>query len=93
MEIKNKYGYMHWWYIFYLLDDFLHNYAINYIDENLTASSNIYYHLPINEDSLDLYDKNINILSKTKNTITLQVIVSKLWENYISWIFTFVRKK
>jgi len=93
MNKKNKYWLLHWWYIFYLLDDLLHNFALDYIDDNLTASSNIYYHLPILDESLDSFDKNIIILSHTKNTIILQIIVSKENLNYITWVFTFIRKK
>ncbi len=93
MNKKNKYWIMHWWYIYYLLDELLHNYAILYIWENLTSSSNIYYHNPIIEDNLELYDKNIKILSQTNSTIVLEVIIFKENINYVTWIYTFIRKK
>lgn len=91
MNKKNWYWYLHWWYIFYLLDEKSHEYAYEVLWDCLTSNSNIYYLRPILDDNYIEFD--INIILKTKSSVILESKIIIDNQIYVSSNFTFIKKR
>ncbi len=91
--ITNKYWYIHWWYLFYLLDDSSHKFAINKIWDCLTWNATIYYNKPICKEDLDKIEIKHEEIFRTNKTIIIQskLLVDK--KLYIASTFTFIKLK
>jgi len=91
--ITNKYGFIHWGYLFYLLDQATHEFAVKKIWECLTWNVNIYYHQPVLPSDIENIKINHEEIFKTTSTILIQ---SKLFikdKLYVTAIFTFIKIK
>ncbi len=89
----NKYGYVHWGYLFYLLDKETHKYAIDKIGECLTANVNIYYHKPVLPSDVDNIKLEFKAIFKTSSTILIQTSLLIKSDLHITAMFTFVKIK
>ena len=91
--ITNKYWFIHWGYLFYLLDQTTHEFAIKRIWECLTWNVNIYYHQPV----LPSDEKNIKIkheeIFRTHSTILIQTKLHIKEKIHVTAIFTFIKIK
>lgn len=93
MKEINSYGYVHWAFSFFQLDEKTHEKAKEELLDCLTSNANIYYHKPILQKDINNLNFLINVISKTKNTIIIEWRI--YFENnlYVTWIYTFVKIK
>ena len=87
----NEYGYIHWWYTFYLLDKSSHKYAIEKIWKCLTANVNIYYHEPILPSDIENIKINHKTINQTKKTILIQSQIKIKTNTVATAMLTFVK--
>jgi acyl-coenzyme A thioesterase PaaI-like protein len=88
----NDYGYIHWWYTFYLLDKSSHKFAIDKIWECLTANANIYYHNPILPSDIENIKITHKTINQTKKTILIQSQILVKKETMATAMLTFIKK-
>ena len=91
--ITNKYWYLHWGYIFYLMDKKTHEFAIKKIWECLTWNVNIYYHKPILPSDVEELKFSFEEIFKTKSTILIQTKVFVKNDLHVTAMFTFIKIK
>jgi len=89
----NKYWFIHWWYLFYLLDETTHKFAANKIWECLTWNVNIYYHKPVLPSDVENIKIKHKEIFKTNNTILIQSELLVKDKLHISAMFTFIKIK
>ncbi len=87
----NKYGYIHGWYTFYLLDKSSHEFAINKIWDCLTANVNIYYHKPILPADIENIKISHKTINQTKKTILIQSHILVKNNIVATWMLTFIK--
>lgn len=93
MITKNIYGYLHGGSSFSILDTLAGQKARECIGDSMTSSAHISFFRPILMEEIDLFQKEIHILSQSTSTITLQWYLKKNDEVYVSATFTFVKLK
>ena len=93
MNEINWYWFMHWWFIFYNLDQKSHDKAFMHLWDCLTSNANIYYHKPILNSEILNIDYKIDFISKTRSSSIIESKIYILNELYVTWIFTFVKIK
>lgn len=89
----NKYWYIHWWYLFYLLDKSSHEFAVDKIWECLTANVNIYYHdvvLPSDVENIKIKHEEIY---KTKSSVLIESRLYVKNKLHTTATFTFIKIK
>jgi len=93
MKEINSYGYVHWAFSFFQLDERTHEVAKDYLWECLTSNANIYYHKAILQKDISNLSYVINIISKTKSSIILEWRIYLEDDLFVTWIYTFVKIK
>ena len=91
--ITNKYGFVHWGYLFYLMDKSTHEFAVDKIGECVTGNVNVYYHQPVVPSDLEHLKIQHEEIFRTNNTILIQTKMFIKANLHVSWMFTFVKIK
>ncbi len=91
MNKQNWYWYVHWGYIYYLLDEKSHDLAYDILGDCLTSNSNIYYHKALN--NLDWVEYSLNIIWTTRSSVIVESKILKDNMIYVSSTFTFIKQK
>ena len=89
----NKYWFVHWWYIFYLMDKNTHDLAVKKIWECLTWNVNIYYHKPILPTDIEHATFSYEEIFKTEKTILIQTRLFIKDNLHVTALFTFIKIK
>ena len=93
MKEINKYWYIHGWCSFFKLDEKTHDLAIQEIWEWMTSNASIYYHKPLSTTDKENIKFDLKVISKSRSSVLIQWQISKKWEEFVTWMFTFVKIK